>query len=234
MKDLGLLAHAVLLPQEGVLTDAHLTAPLAPVEIDFRTRLGRKGLRYSTPATLLAEAAAVEAMACRCPDDDCPPERLGLIASSRYGNAESVVNAAQIVIKQGADALSPMGLPNASSNVLASTVAIQLGIKGVCLTIEDERDRAASALQWAQVLITGGRCEQVLVVAAESDSPTARWLAGGRPVVTGGVALLVAAIDDRHSRSPMVARRWPLQPARMELGALAGIINYVVPEGARS
>lgn len=164
------------------------TRPCDPAEI-----VGRKGLRYKDEATRLALAAAHLALA----DAGLPvvPSgdggRTGVVVSSNLGNLDTVCAASDTITAEGVTALSPMALPNASSNVVASTLAIRFGLRGPNLTVCNGATSGLDALHWASVLIAGGRADRVLVVGVEVDNDTVSRLCGPEPLFHGAAAVVV-------------------------------------------
>lgn len=214
---------SVLLPELGILRPADLDVPREAVELDFRARLGRKGLRYNTKATLLALAAVTELLENSSPGTLEPPENFGLVAASAYGNYSAACGVAEQLIKGGVNRISPMDLPNASSNILASQIAIRFGIKGVCLTADDGLTSGESVIRWASRLLRAGRCERVIAVTAECPSEYEQLLRGGRPLATGAVAVMLER-DDQSDSNPEWEERLPDWASELELASLRGML----------
>ena len=63
-----------------------------------------------------------------------------VVAASNLGNVWTVVEVARTVAREGGRAVSPMSAPNASSNVIASSVALWFGFGGPNL-MKSGRDR---------------------------------------------------------------------------------------------
>lgn len=224
------ISSAALIPELGVLTPSALLAPGEAIDFDVRDRLRGRGIRYNTLATQMGMCASDEIFRSLSPEQRCPSTRLGLVACSRFGNVDWVVDIARRVTSSGSTSLSPMGLPNASSNVLASQVSIRHGIKGVCLTLSNPGPNEENAILWASTLLDSGRCDQVLVLACEGGGEEAQWLANDRPVVTGSLGLLMGAAPFCDG-VPLARRKWKRGRDTPEMGSLAEIINFVVPKG---
>ncbi len=212
---------SVLLPELGILGPMDLDSTGESVELDFKERLGRKGLRYNTTATILAMAAVTELL-----EDTAAGEGCGLVAASAYGNYSAVCAVAEQLTEGGVNRVSPMDLPNASSNILASQIAIRFGVKGVCLTLDDGLHSGRSVLRWASRLLASGRCERVIAVTAECPSEYEQLLRGGRPLITGAAALLLERSDDGDL---LAAAEDPLPEwaADLELASLSGMLQAV-------
>ena len=233
MNDLG-SSHAMavtlsstLLPQVGILRSDALDVRAAPVELDLVARLGRKGQRYNTRSTLLALAAVEEVVAALAARGDTLDSSCGLIAASCYGNFAATCGVAEQLKDGGVGQISPMDLPNASSNILASHIAIRHHLTGVCLTIDDGHQSGTSAMRWAKRLIAARRATRVLVVAAECPSVYEETLRGGRPLIEGAVALLLEPVRSFEQMggddaSPTDLPAWT---AEYELASLGGLVG---------
>ena len=184
-------AAAALLPQVGVFAPSSLNSPSNSEELDLISRLGRKGQRYNTRATLLAMAAVAETVEAHCLDKIRLGNSYGLVAASCYGNLSTVCGVAEQLTSGGVESISPMQLPNASTNILASQTAIKFGITGPCLTIDDGHRSGDSLLRWAGQLLAVGRCRSVIAVASESPSQYESKLRGGKPLIDGAIALFI-------------------------------------------
>ncbi|MDW6062474.1 beta-ketoacyl synthase N-terminal-like domain-containing protein [Streptomyces sp. FXJ1.4098] len=102
---------------------------------DTGARIGRRGHRYKDRATQLALCAAQGALrdAALIPGDSeeltVPGGTVGVVASSNLGNLDTACLTAAAIAEDSVAGLSPMGLPNASSNVVASWAAIRFGLR---------------------------------------------------------------------------------------------------------
>lgn len=154
---------------------------------DPAVKLGKKGLRYKEPATLLGLCAAraalldsgwlTEGAATTKLDNN----NFGVAIASNTGNLDTVCAVADKIRAEHVNATSPMDLPNASSNVIASTIAIRFGLRAMNLMITSGASASADALVLAYSAIRSGRVTSMLVGAVEVDSEAVRSLqAGGR------------------------------------------------------
>ncbi|MFF8712230.1 beta-ketoacyl synthase N-terminal-like domain-containing protein [Streptomyces sp. NPDC015184] len=177
-------------------------ASSAPVEP--RERLGRKGLRYKDRATQLGYCAARDALreARLLDDEDRAPQgdRIAVVASSNYGNLDTICRTVETIAADTASAASPMDLPNASSNVLASSVAIRFGLTGPNLMLCNGETSGTDAVRWALALLGSGRADQVLVLGAEPDTEPARRLSGLDTAFDGAAALVLETQRTAGSR----------------------------------
>lgn len=192
----------------GADSPAALAAGPAPdaVPVSPEQLVGKKGLRYKDRATQLAYALAARTL------DDAglldadgltvPTTSVGVIASSNLGNLDTVTRALDTIHAETVSGTSPMDLPNASSNVIASSVAIRFGLRGPNLMVCNGATSGLDALHWAATVLTAGRVDRVLVIGVEPDNETVRRLLGeGRTGVDGGAAVVLERAAAARERS---------------------------------
>ena len=182
--------------------------------VDPAALIGRKGLRYKDRATQLAMCAADAALRdARLLGADglaLEPESIGVVVASNFGNLDTITKiVATIANEQGAQGLSPMDTPNASSNVIASTVAIRFGLRGPNLTVCNGATSGLDGIRWASGLMAAGRADRILVIGVEPDTDAVRRLLDDRPPIDGAVAIVV--------ETPTAARRRHA-PAQARIG----------------
>jgi 3-oxoacyl-[acyl-carrier-protein] synthase II len=155
-------------PAEYLLSTAPRLIPKHP--LDPVTNLGR-GLRFKDRATKLALCAAQTALRDANlpagPMDQILSTHFGVVVACNTGNLDTVVNTTDQIQQGGVVRTSPIDLPNASSNVIASTLAIRLGCRGPNLTITSGGTAGIDALAYAERLIRSGRSDLILVVGVE-------------------------------------------------------------------
>jgi hypothetical protein len=162
--------------------------------------LGRKGLLGKEPATRLALCAVHRALGRPAreprPAGTADP-RTAVVVASNLGNVGTVAGVAATLRRQSVRAVSPLDAPNASSNVIASAVAIWFRFGGPNLMICSGATAGLDAVGLAGLLLRAGRADRVVVVGAEPDDPVAaavhraRAAAPPRPLVAGaGCAVL--------------------------------------------
>jgi 3-oxoacyl-[acyl-carrier-protein] synthase II len=203
-------AWAAHVPATAVLPALGLGAEsdeIVPAERAYQL-LGRKGLLAKEPATRLALCAVHRALgrAPGAPRPDGPPdERTAVIACSNLGNADTVVAVARTVRDEGARAVSPLDAPNASSNVIASTVAIWFRFGGPNLMVCSGTTSGLDAIRLARLLLAAHRADRVVVVGAEADDYIVRALQAGRsrPVRAGAAALVLARAGESAGSAQM-------------------------------
>ena len=180
-------------------------------------QLGKKGLRYKERATLLALCAARTALLHACLQDDASPiadgADCGVVIASNTGNLDTVCNAADIIRREHVNATSSMDLPNASSNVVASTVAIRFGLQAMNLMICSGAAASLDALVVAANAIRNGRATRMLVGSVETDGLALRSLLAGQrldsvegdaPLLEGAACVVLEALDAAQARGATV------------------------------
>ncbi|MDR0416331.1 MAG: hypothetical protein LBH76_03250 [Propionibacteriaceae bacterium] len=220
---LRLLGGAVMLPSLGLFDQDQLDQPGPPADVDFRQRIGRRGINFNERATLLAVCAARSALAA-APAGLEPLDRAAVIVGSAFGNLDTVATLAQTINQQTSAAVSSMSLPNASLNVIAARLAIDLGCHGVCLTASDGRAAGWAALEWTARLLVSGRADRVLLVGAEGASPWRQAVSPRqRPPVEGAAALVVGTGPDGSAVS--LGQPDAAWFGEVDLAALAGPLH---------
>lgn len=185
--------------------------------IDGEPSLPWKGLRYKDRATKLALAASKAALEHAQLPISAPEQQsgdsFGVVVSSNLGNVDTVCRALDTIRAGGVPATSPMDLPNCSSNVIASTIAICAGLRGVNLMLCNGTTSGTDALYIAMTAIRAGRASRMLVVGVEpGTSQAARVLstAARHPGVVppaageGAGAILLESLEAAAHRSAPV------------------------------
>ncbi|MGA5817935.1 beta-ketoacyl synthase N-terminal-like domain-containing protein [Kitasatospora sp. NPDC094028] len=205
--------------------------------------VGKKGLRYKDRATQLGYALAARALADAGlvgeEGTTVPASSIGVVASSNYGNLDTVTRALDTIREETVNGTSPMDLPNASSNVIASSVAIRFGLRGPNLMVCNGPTSGLDAVHWAITMIQAGRVDRVLVLGVEPDNEVVRKLTGGRPSVDGGAAIVVERAEAVQERSGTVkavlggyVRTAAVRDVLDRLAASAEPARWEVPGGA--
>lgn len=140
--------------------------------------LGRKHLLGKDAATRLALCAATLALRATQPleRDASRDVATAVVVSSNLGNIETVQRIARALRHEGLRGVSALDAPNASSNVIASTVAIWFRFGGPNLMICSGATAGLDAVATACLLLRSGRAERVVVVGVESDDEAAAAL----------------------------------------------------------
>ncbi|MFD1147563.1 beta-ketoacyl synthase N-terminal-like domain-containing protein [Saccharothrix hoggarensis] len=189
---------------ESLLTAvAHTAEPVRP-----ELRIGKKGLRYKDRATQLGYCAADAALR----DSGLLGEdglavadhTVGVVASSNFGNADTVTGVLDTIAAETTMGTSPMHLPNASSNVIATSVAIRFGLRGPNLMVCNGVTSGLDAVFWAANMIAARRVTRVLVLGVEPDNDVVRKLLGGRRAIDGAVGLVLEDAEAAAERGATV------------------------------
>ena len=229
-------AWAVHLPGGGHLGGApdSCAGPAVPPERAHEL-LGRRGLLYKEPATRLALCAVHRALGLppAAPRPDSPPDPgTAVVASSNLGNVATVRRVAETVRRGTVRDVSPLDAPNASSNVIASTVAIWFRLGGPNLTVCSGATSGLDAVALGSLLIRAGRAGRVVVVGAEPDDEVAVALHGRRAAACGGALRAGAAAIVLEAAAPAGAPRLGQvgsAPGRDSVGGRAGASVVVGP-----
>jgi len=153
--------------------------------------LGRKGLLYKEQATRLALCAVHRALGLPpgAPRAEGPPDpATAVVASSNLGNVATVRKVVETLREGSGRDVSPLDAPNASSNVVASTVAIWFRFGGPNLMVCSGATAGLDAIALGSLLLRAGRASRVVVVGAEPDDEVAQSLLPG---LRAGAAALV-------------------------------------------
>ncbi len=184
--------------------------------------LGRQGLKYKDRATKLSLCVASHALN----DAGLPtaaaelaaavdPFTVGVVGSSNFGNLDTVCRVADEIHAGGTSEISPMDLPNASSNVPAATVATWFGLRAVNLMLCSGATSGLDAMYMASTAIRSGRADIMVVVGVEvpsgpADRLIAEFAAGTPdvPAITDGAASVIveSVVSARSRRAPIRAR----------------------------
>ncbi len=146
-----------------------------PGQFDPLQKLGGKGLRYKDRATLLS-LCAVQAALQDAYLTQADLSQTAVVVSSNLGNVASVCRAVTTIHAGSVEQLSPMGLPNVSSNNIASTLGIRWGCQGPNLTVCNGATSGVDALYLAGVMVRIGRAPRVIVVGVEPHDEVTRAL----------------------------------------------------------
>ncbi|WP_018218327.1 beta-ketoacyl synthase N-terminal-like domain-containing protein [Salinispora vitiensis] len=219
-------------PQLAAVTRTPVVAPE-----QAHTLLGRKGLLGKDRATRLALCAVHHALTSpsghpdrSLPEPDGP---VAVVVTSRYGVAKSVCDVVTEVRAGSARDVSPLQIPNVSSNVVASTIAIRHGMTGPNLTTCGGVGNGFDALRLALLLLSSRRAARAVLVGVEpADEVTRRLLTmearPGTPARDVAVCLVLDPAD--RSQGTYV---YPVERKRAT-AALAGLrlVAPVVAEPA--
>ncbi|MGW7047794.1 beta-ketoacyl synthase N-terminal-like domain-containing protein [Streptomyces avermitilis] len=161
---------------------------------DHRERLGPRGYKYLPAAAQYALAAARAALADGGRPDAVPADRRGLLLATGAGLA-SLFDAMDATVAEdgGAAHLSPATAPYFAVNVLGNRLAAELELKGFALTVATARTAAADALSTGALALAAGRCDTLVLAAAEEPLPAARGGGGEQGAAAFTLEPLAAA-----------------------------------------
>ncbi|MEU9270051.1 beta-ketoacyl synthase N-terminal-like domain-containing protein [Streptomyces sp. NPDC048251] len=168
----------------GVATYGDLLGPLPGVGgFDPATGLRGREMRHKDRASRLALRAAESALHDAGLTDAHATftgvaDSTAVVVSTNLGNVDSVCEATDTITREGVRGLSPLGLPQTSSNVIAGWVSIRYGLRGPNLTVCNGVTSGLDALAWARNLIVAGRAEAAVVVGVEPANDVATRLLG--------------------------------------------------------
>ncbi|MFF8034144.1 MULTISPECIES: beta-ketoacyl synthase N-terminal-like domain-containing protein [unclassified Streptomyces] len=169
--------------------------------------LGKKGLRYKDRATQLGLCAAQRVLtdAGLLVDGGLTVDgtRTAVLVSSNLGNVDTVCRVVRTIADEGTHGVSPMDTPNASSNIIASEIAIRWGLKGPNLMLCNGPASGLDAIRWGAALLRSGRADHVVVVGVEPDNEIARGLVGG-PLADGAAAVVLERAEAAEARGATV------------------------------
>jgi 3-oxoacyl-[acyl-carrier-protein] synthase II len=176
-------------------------APLPAGEwFDHRTRLGPRGYKYLPPAAqyLLAAARAAQADG-GCPEAR-PAARRGLLLATNAGLAGLFDSTDATLAAEGAAGISPASAPYFAVNVLGNRLAAELSLNGFALTFGTARTAAVDALSAGALALASGRCDTLVLAAAEELVPAGRGGGGEQ----GAVALMLEPAAAARARGTAV------------------------------
>ncbi|MFK0244492.1 beta-ketoacyl synthase N-terminal-like domain-containing protein [Amycolatopsis azurea] len=189
----------------GVSTPRDLLGPL-PGEDGFDPATGLRGreMRHKDRASRLALRAAESALHDAGWTDPHASfsgvvDSTAVVVSTNLGNVDGVCAATDTITAEGARALSPLDLPQTSSNVIAGWVAIRYKLRGPNLTVCNGATSGLDAIAWARTLIAAGRAEAAVVIGVEPANDVAAKLLGERPT-DAAVAIVVEPATTAASR----------------------------------
>lgn len=145
------------------------------------------GLRHKDRASRLALRATRRALR----GVTLPASGTAVIVSSNLGNLDTVCEFVDTIGKETVVGLSPMRVPHMSSNVTASWIALDHGLRGPNITLCSGTTSGLDAIFWATALLAAGRAEVAVVVGVEPDTAPVARLHGGTARLDGAVCLIL-------------------------------------------
>jgi 3-oxoacyl-(acyl-carrier-protein) synthase len=150
-------------PETGVV---HACRVVPPKLVEALGRSPR--LRRSSPISYFAVAAAQGALSDA--GLELTPElaaRTAIVCGVSNGGVVYTRRFYEQIVKQGANAASPLLFPETVYNAPASHLAAALGIDGGSYTLVGDNSVGAAALHFAAQLLALGQCDRVVVVGCE-------------------------------------------------------------------
>ncbi|WP_077801287.1 beta-ketoacyl synthase N-terminal-like domain-containing protein [Streptomyces sp. JHA26] len=146
---------------------------------EARLVLGRKGLLGKETATRLALCAVHRALGLPAGLPAGPVDGAAgtaVVVASNLGNVQTVCSMVSDMRRDGGAAVSVLDAPNASSNIIASSIAIRYGFTGPNLAVCSGATAGLDAVQLADRLLRAGRARRAVVVGVEPADPVALGL----------------------------------------------------------
>lgn len=191
-------------------------APAADDWFDARTELGR-GYRYLPDATQYLLAAARRA---GITVDDSVGDQWGVCIASTSGSVRLHDHIERSVAAGEAHLLSPTLVPHFSHNLLASRLAMEHGITGMCLSVHTPVTAGLDALTLATVAIDAGRAATVLAGGVEAPR------LDGNPGAQGAMVLALTSArnlgPDTAALARIMVRSFPIRELAQVLEDTAG------------
>ncbi len=147
----------------------HVVAPVPKAVLAGLAHLGREPrMRRASPISLFAAAAGKAALADSGLELAGPVKsRLAVVFGVSSGGVQYTRRFYEQVVKQGANAASPLLFPETVYNAPASHLAAMLGVDGATYTLVGDGTVGMQALHFAAQLLAINDADHVLVVAAE-------------------------------------------------------------------
>lgn len=170
---------------------------------DPRTNLVGRDLRHKDRASRLALRAAEPALRDAGLWDGsevlAPRDEVAVVVSSNLGVLDNVCTFTDVIARETVRGLSPLGLPQTSSNVVAGSVAMRFGLRGPNLTVCNGATSGLDALYWARNLLAVGRARVALVIGVEPSSEAVTELLG-EECVDGAAGVVLESASGAAAR----------------------------------
>ncbi|MFJ3090887.1 beta-ketoacyl synthase N-terminal-like domain-containing protein [Streptomyces sp. NPDC086838] len=222
---------------QWAVTGVGAVAPEAGAEdgawFDHRVRLGPRGYKYLPAAAQYLLAAARGALddGGRC--EAVPPERRGAALALNGGFAELFdAMDRQVAVEGGAAGLSPATAPYFAVSLLGSRLTAELALKAFALTLATPRVAALEAVEAGGRALAAGRCDTLVVGAAEHRLP-------GSPAGRGEQGAIAMTLEPRAAaeargarvRGTVAARSLFVPPGReLPDGLVPGAVRRLLPD----
>ena len=157
--------------------------------------INKRGLRFKDFATKIALCAVGDALI----DAGLIEERnekinrsdIAIIVSSNFGILDTVGKTVKTIHETHVDNTIALDLPNLSSNIIASTIAIWYSLTGPNITICNGSTSGAEAIQMAKIILAGNRASKAIVVGVEPYNEFVETLHFSEEKIGTGAAALI-------------------------------------------
>jgi hypothetical protein len=180
-------------PETGTI---HLCRAVPPKLVESLGRNPR--LRRSSPISYFAVAAATAALADAGHTSLSPEQaaRTAVVFGVSNGGVIYTRRFYEQIMKQGANAASPLLFPETVYNAPASHLAAALGIDGASYTLVGDNAVGISALHLGTQLLALGECDRAVVVGCEEIDWIVceafhEWRLAATPLAEGGSAIVL-------------------------------------------
>jgi 3-oxoacyl-(acyl-carrier-protein) synthase len=143
----------------------HMCRPVPPKLVEHLARQPR--LRRSSPISYFAIAAATAALADAGVSIGDASSRTAIVFAVSNGGVIYTRRFYEQIVKQGANAASPLLFPETVYNAPASHLAAALGLDGASYTLVGDSAIGLVALHFGAQLLATGECDCVIVVGCE-------------------------------------------------------------------
>lgn len=138
-------------------------------------------------------------------------ERIGVIFGTGMGPMESMENFFRPLLEEGAHAANPAVFPNTVYNAAGGQVAMLVGATGPASTITVGHAAGSSAISYAYDLVSAGRADAVVAVAADTLTDTvirgyreSGFLNDGFALSEAGIALVLERLSSARARGARI------------------------------
>jgi hypothetical protein len=180
-------------PETGTV---HLCRTVSPKLVESLGRNPR--LRRSSPISYFSIAAANAALADAGYDSLSPEQaaRTAVVFGVSNGGVVYTRRFYEQILKQGANAASPLLFPETVYNAPASHLAAALGVDGASYTLVGDNAVGLCAMHLGSQLLALGECDRVVVVGCEEIDWIVceafhEWRLAPTPLAEGGSAIVI-------------------------------------------
>jgi len=204
--------------------------------------LGEKGLRSLDRQTKLLVVAARLCLHDAGLKKDgrfvaLSPERVGFCAGNAYGSLEAISELDRVAVLEDARYINPAKFPNTVANSASGYVSIWEDLRALNVAISDGSCGALDSLACADIYLSCGRADAILVGGGEalSEPLYVAWkragrLAGGTPLGEGAALFVLETEESAKARGARVAARLLGLGTSFHGPAHDGVLLHAAPE----